>query len=408
MTRSSPSCAGCAERRTPCASACSRCPNRSRGSVDAAAARRAPLRARRRARGSRAGCRSRGAARRPRGWTAPRPVAVGSHFADADVGARTRGRANQLGRRGVRRDEGASAAARAAPSSTRLNKYEAWLHVRVAADRLDNATTRAMQIARGYGGYVASVDMNTPGKQGTASVVLRVPVARVEDAVLRLGKLGEVTAQRIRIQDLQRQANVFERQIVALQATIAKLERKLAAGGLAPDERIRLQYQLDEAKRALAQKTKARASTVREGTLATVSLAFATPQAGSRDAAPSRAARANRPRRRRVPRSRARVAPLRGDRARADRAARRRTRLRRARRPPPERSKTARAEASCKFPACSPRRSRRETSWASGSPPSRSSSSRLSRRCWSRTRGRTFRDAASVGSSSSRSSSSSG
>src|SRR5262245_59115508 len=58
------------------------------------------------------------------------------------------------------------------PSSTRLNKYEAWLHVRVPADRLDNATTRAMQIARGYGGYVASVDMNTPGKRGSSTLLL--------------------------------------------------------------------------------------------------------------------------------------------------------------------------------------------------------------------------------------------
>jgi hypothetical protein len=165
------------------------------------------------------------------------------------------------------------------PSSTRLNRYEAWLQVRVADDRLSSATTRAMQIARAYGGYVALVDMNTPGNKGTASLVLRVPVTRVEDAVLRLGKLGEVQAQRVRIQDLTRQANVLRRQIVALQATIAKLERKLAAGGLSPNERLRLQYQLDEAKRTLAQKTKMRASTVREGTLATVSLAFSTPQA---------------------------------------------------------------------------------------------------------------------------------
>jgi hypothetical protein len=165
------------------------------------------------------------------------------------------------------------------PSSTRLNKYEAWLRVRVADDRLSSATTRAMQIARAYGGYVALVDMNTPGSKGTASLILRVPVTRVEDAVLRLGKLGEVQAQRVRIQDLTREANVLRRQIVALQATIAKLERKLAAGGLSPDERLRLQYQLDAAKRTLAQKTKTRAGTVREGTLATVSLAFSTPQA---------------------------------------------------------------------------------------------------------------------------------
>ena len=53
------------------------------------------------------------------------------------------------------------------PSTTRLNKYNAWLRVRVDADGLSKATTRAMQIARGYGGYVASVDMNTPGKHGT-------------------------------------------------------------------------------------------------------------------------------------------------------------------------------------------------------------------------------------------------
>src|SRR5436190_11052797 len=167
------------------------------------------------------------------------------------------------------------------PSSTRLNKYEAWLRVRVADDRLANATTRAMQIARSYGGYVALVDMNTPGNKGTASLVLRVPVTRVEDAVLRLGKLGAVQAQRVKIQDLTRQANVLRRQIVALEATIAQLEHKLAAGGLAPGERLRLQYQLDEARRALSQKTKTRASTVREGTLATVSLALSTPRAAA-------------------------------------------------------------------------------------------------------------------------------
>src|SRR3954452_18569151 len=164
------------------------------------------------------------------------------------------------------------------PSTTRLNRYEAWLRVRVDRDGLSSATTRAMRIARGYGGYVASVDMNTPGKQGTASLVLRVPVTKVEDAVLRLGRLGEVTAQHVRIQDLQRTANVLQRQIAALQTTIAALQRKLADDSLSPAERLQLQYQLAEAKASLTQKTKARASTVREGTLATVSMTFAVPK----------------------------------------------------------------------------------------------------------------------------------
>ncbi len=163
------------------------------------------------------------------------------------------------------------------PSATRLNKYNAWLRVRVGDDRLAKVTTRAMEIARGYGGYVASVDMNTPGKSGAASLVLRVPVTKVEDAVLRLGKLGEVTAQRVRIQDLQRQANVLQRDILKLRTTIATLQRKLARSH-STEERLRLQYQLDQAKQSLAQKTKSRAATVREGTLATVSMTFFTPQ----------------------------------------------------------------------------------------------------------------------------------
>src|SRR3989442_8237016 len=128
-----------------------------------------------------------------------------------------------------------------------------------------------MQIARGYGGYVASVDMNTPGKRGTASLVLRVPVTNVEDAVLRLGKLGDVTAQHVRIQDLQRQANVLQREILKLRTTIAGLERKLA-GPLSPQGRLRLQYQLHAAQQKLAQKTKAQANTVRGGKPAHVSM----------------------------------------------------------------------------------------------------------------------------------------
>ena len=164
------------------------------------------------------------------------------------------------------------------PATTRLNKYEAWLRVRVSDARLSSATTRAMQIARGYGGYVASVDMNTPGKRGSSALVLRVPVTKVEDAVLKLEKLGVVQGQRIRIDDLTRQDTVLRRQILALQTTIAKLEQKLASGTLSTEERIRTQYQLDAAKRTLAQKTKAHTSTVREGTLATISLALSTPQ----------------------------------------------------------------------------------------------------------------------------------
>src|SRR5205807_6856650 len=134
-----------------------------------------------------------------------------------------------------------------------------------------------MQIARGYGGYVASVDMNTPGRRGRAYLVLKIPVTKVEDAVLRLGGLGAVTSQHVRIQDLQRQANQLQQQILNLHTTIAKLDAELQNPSLPTAERFRLQYELQQAKRSLALKTKAHAGTIRAGTLATVSATFYVP-----------------------------------------------------------------------------------------------------------------------------------
>jgi hypothetical protein len=166
-----------------------------------------------------------------------------------------------------------------APSSTRLNKYEAWLRVQVPHDDLSANATRAMQIARGYGGYVASVDMNTPGKQGVASLVLRIPNDKVQEAVLRLGKLGSVTAQHVRIADLQRAADAQQRTILKLKVRIATLEQKLVTAS--PTERPTLEAQLAEAKQELANTTKAHVTTVREGTLATVSVTLFVPQAAA-------------------------------------------------------------------------------------------------------------------------------
>ena len=68
-----------------------------------------------------------------------------------------------------------------------------------------------------------------------------------------------------------------------LQREIVKLRRRSprssegCEGTLTPQE----QYELTEAKRSLAAKTQARATTVREGTLATVSMTFFTPQAAA-------------------------------------------------------------------------------------------------------------------------------
>jgi len=125
------------------------------------------------------------------------------------------------------------------PSATRLNRYEAWLRVEVARDKLAAVTTQAMRVARRYGGYVTSADLNTPGRRGQSSLVLRVQ----------------------------------------LRVTVARLEQKLQSPSLSAEDRVRLQYELEQAKQALASTTSAHQKTQREGTLATISVAFSAKRA---------------------------------------------------------------------------------------------------------------------------------
>ena len=159
------------------------------------------------------------------------------------------------------------------PSSTRLNRYEAWLRIAVDHDRISKAATRAMEIARSYGGYVASVDMNTPTSRGRAFLVLKVPVGKVGDATRKLNAFGDVKAQRVKIEDLQRQANAQEKAIVRLTARIESLESALE-GSISDAERARLRFQLERAKQQLAALMRGHQQTLRDGRLATISVTY--------------------------------------------------------------------------------------------------------------------------------------
>jgi hypothetical protein len=197
--------------------------------------------------------------------TNPTPALSGEYDAAAPV--------PKASAQGARRAVGAGALP---PSTTRLNRYEAWLRIEVDHDVISKAATRAMEIARSYGGYVVSVDMNTPTSRGRASLVLKVPVAKVGDATRKLNAFGEVKAQRVRIEDLQRQANAQEKAIIGLTARIESLETALT-GSISDAERARLRFQLERAKQQLAAITRGHQQTLREGRLATISVTYFAP-----------------------------------------------------------------------------------------------------------------------------------
>ena len=106
------------------------------------------------------------------------------------------------------------------PVPGRYQDYEASLTVRVKdVDTLHDRTAEATQLARSFGGYVASVDESTSGGTGQSDLVLRIPVARVEDAYFRLAKLGTVTAQHLSIRDLDQVVRTQRRRIVQLKVS---------------------------------------------------------------------------------------------------------------------------------------------------------------------------------------------
>src|SRR6266436_6143454 len=158
------------------------------------------------------------------------------------------------------------------PTPGRYQNYEASL-------TLHDRTSQATQIARSFGGYVASVDESTNGGSGQSDLVLRIPVARVEEAYFQLAKLGTVTAQHLSIQDLDRVVQSQRRRIVQLKVLIARVGETLKSSSLPADVRLRLELQRDAAKKELARLTGSNKATLREASLSRISLTLTSQQA---------------------------------------------------------------------------------------------------------------------------------
>jgi hypothetical protein len=168
------------------------------------------------------------------------------------------------------------------PASGRFQDYEASLTVRVKnVDTLHDRTAEATQIARSYGGFVASVDEATNGGGGQSDLVLRVPVARVQEAYFRLAKLGTVTAQHLSIRDLDQVVKSQRRRIVQLKLSIARIGQALESTSLPADVRLRLELQRDAAKQELTRVTGSNKATLREASLSRISLTLISQQAAA-------------------------------------------------------------------------------------------------------------------------------
>lgn len=160
-------------------------------------------------------------------------------------------------------------------SPNRLQHTDASIRIRV--DDLGDATTRATRIATSLGGYAQSVLEHAP----QSFIELRIPAQRVKQALSELAGLGTIVSQQISIQDL---ANTLERQsaqIAQLHRRVAALQAALRDPALPAAQRVLLQIQLAEAKRALAERVHGRNSTIAAGVTSRVSLVLTTKHAAA-------------------------------------------------------------------------------------------------------------------------------
>ena len=134
-------------------------------------------------------------------------------------------------RAGTRRDLAPQLAP--ALSAKRAQDFQATLSILVDdPSDLSAATQRALRTTRRLGGYVVTVQYGTPEpSEGTANLRMRIPVSRVQTAIVQFSGLGQILAQQTQVTDLQQRLDELTRQIRRAQgskARVATLRRERA------------------------------------------------------------------------------------------------------------------------------------------------------------------------------------
>jgi hypothetical protein len=166
-----------------------------------------------------------------------------------------------------------------APSGSRAQNYSVDLRLRVK--ELSPATKQAIRLTRGWGGYVVTVDYGSGQKSGSAYLLLRVPIGKVQNAVARLGTLGTIVGDHVSVQDVQGQLDQRYLDIQNVKAKIARLRAEIIDPSLTTAQRAGLQAALAQRAAQLAKLQQQQEAQITKTSFATVALALQTKQAAA-------------------------------------------------------------------------------------------------------------------------------
>ena len=170
------------------------------------------------------------------------------------------------------------------PPRARATDIRLWMEVRLpGADEVSDAAAEAMSITQELGGWIAASDIDTEGNEGRAELALRIPVERVEDAIVQLGDLGTVTGERVATVDLQTGIDRRVDRIEQLERAIRLLELRLDSGTLTPDEELRVRLRIERHRNAIEDLQRANLADRREAATSELALVLHTREAAAKE-----------------------------------------------------------------------------------------------------------------------------
>jgi hypothetical protein len=174
------------------------------------------------------------------------------------------------------------------PTSDRAQRVSATLTVEVAdADSVSQAAQDALELTRSLGGHVVNASVAT-GDEGSAALTVRVPVSKVQEAIVGLSGLGRIVSQQVTIDDLQESLDQLERREASVRGQIARIVARLETESLDAQTEAVLRSRLQTLRGELRGLRAGIASTNAEARMSTIQLTIVTPGALGVVAPPAR------------------------------------------------------------------------------------------------------------------------
>ncbi len=174
-------------------------------------------------------------------------------------------------------DSGGASTAQTPPAITEFSDQgrsvisSATLTLSTTPDKVNTVSDRAIRVVDGLGGYVQTSRVDTNGNQANATLVVKIPSAKLDTGIASLSKLAHVKGRSQQAEDVTDQREVLEARVRDARADRDGVRLRLSKA-TTDAERSKLRAQLDRASRRVTQRQRSLSELGQAVSFATVEL----------------------------------------------------------------------------------------------------------------------------------------